>query len=49
MKKSSRKIGLPNVTSTSTIIKANVTLVARQLNKLVNDYFRESAVQKIIP
>ena len=49
MKKSSRKIESPNVTNALTSNKALVTMVARQLNKLVSDYFGESAVQKIIP
>ncbi len=48
-KNSSREIESPNVTYALTSNKANVTMVARQLNKLVNDYFGESAVQKIIP
>lgn len=32
-----------------TNVKTNVIVVARQLNRLVSDYFGDSAVQKIIP
>lgn len=48
MKKTSSRIGLPNVTTGLTNVEPNVTTVARQLNRLVNDNFGESAVQKIV-
>ncbi len=48
-KNSFHKTGLPNVTCTLTSIKVNVTTVARQLDRLLTDYFGETAVQRIIP
>ena len=47
-KYSRHKAETPNVTFALTNHKASVTLIARHLNRLVNDYFGESAVQKII-
>ncbi len=47
-KNSLRMTDTPSVTYRLTNHKAYVTMVARQLNRLVNDYFGESAVQKII-
>lgn len=48
MKKSSRKIETPIVTDNLTLFEYDVTLVVGQLNRLLNDYFGESAVQKIV-
>ncbi|MEI8380915.1 MAG: recombinase family protein [Planctomycetota bacterium] len=48
MKKPPSRIQKPNVTESLTNIGDSVTVVAEQLNRLLNDYFGESAVQKIV-
>jgi DNA invertase Pin-like site-specific DNA recombinase len=46
--RSRQTIGKPGITNELTDINTNVMIVARQLNRLLNDNFGESAVQKII-
>ena len=47
-KRSSAKFASPIITNPLTNVNGRVIIVARQLNRLVSDYFGESAVQKII-
>jgi DNA invertase Pin-like site-specific DNA recombinase len=48
MKNSSSKIQNPNVTFRLTNIEPTVTVVAGQLHRLIDDYFGNQAVQKIV-
>ena len=48
MKKSSSRKESPIVTHALTSVRAGVTVVADQLSRLIDNYFGESAVQKIV-
>lgn len=47
-KQSRRTTGKTDISFELTLVKTNVIVVAQQLNRLLNDYFGKSAVQKII-
>lgn len=47
-KQSSSSVRSPDETQLLTNVESSVTVVAQELNRLLNDYFGESAVQKIV-